>query len=208
MSTHVPNSSSVCIHSVCVAPSYKRRGVGLALLKEYVTRLQKASSEEPSKYDRILLIAHEELQEFYEKVGFEWLGKSHVVHGSKPWFEMRKELVSSMPQSDAQILGGGDQPIPAGVLEALQRKRTNIPSAKLISEFPNGVLDVLDVDAAASSGCSLNKYDLLCPRKDCGSIIIKKGVGQWVERASVQVISLSPFLLLSSNLVLIIWLHL
>ncbi|KAF4609955.1 hypothetical protein D9613_010541 [Agrocybe pediades] len=179
MSKHIPNSSYVCIHSICVAPSHKRKGVGLSLLREYVTRLERAA-----KYDRILLIAHEELRGFYEKAGFEWLGKSQVVHGSKPWFEMRRELRGGVPQSDTQVLGG-DQPIPAGVIEALQRKRTNIPSTKLISDFEGGVFDLLEPESDA--GYSVNKYDLLCPRKECGSIIIKKGVGQWVERASVQI---------------------
>ncbi|KIJ98946.1 hypothetical protein K443DRAFT_50899, partial [Laccaria amethystina LaAM-08-1] len=31
-----------------------------------------------------------------------------------------------------------------------------------------------------------NKFDLLCPRNGCGSVILKSGAGSWVERASVQ----------------------
>ena len=91
MSKHVPGSLSVCIHSVCVAPEYRKQKVGLGLINEYVSRL--SSSRDDSKpYTRILLIAHEELRGFYEQAGFEWVGRSAVVHGSKPWFEMRKEL--------------------------------------------------------------------------------------------------------------------
>ncbi|TBU39431.1 hypothetical protein BD309DRAFT_872332, partial [Dichomitus squalens] len=95
MSKHVPGSSLVCIHSVCIALEHHRQKVGLGLLQEYVSRL--STSRNDSKPDaRILLISHEELRSFYEQAGFEWVGQSAVVHGSQPWFEMRKEF---QPQS-------------------------------------------------------------------------------------------------------------
>ncbi|TBU28857.1 hypothetical protein BD311DRAFT_627114, partial [Dichomitus squalens] len=91
MSKHIPGSSLVCIHSVCVALEHRRQKVGLGLLQEYVSRL--STSRNDSKPDaRILLISHEELRSFYEQAGFEWVGQSAVVHGSQPWFEMRKEF--------------------------------------------------------------------------------------------------------------------
>ncbi|KDR70260.1 hypothetical protein GALMADRAFT_255154 [Galerina marginata CBS 339.88] len=185
MSTHVPNSSSVCIHSVCVSHSHRRKGVGLALLKEYITRLERANVEGSARYERVLLIAHDDLRDFYEKAGFEWLGKSNVVHGSKPWFEMRRNLASpNEVVNPPPRIPEENQPIPPGVLEALTRKKDVIPSSRLISDFPNTILDLLDSDD--QSGVSVNKYDLLCPRTSCGSIILKKGVGKWVERTSVQ----------------------
>ena len=109
MSKHVPGSSSVCIHSVCVAPEYRKQKVGLGLINEYVSRL--SSSRGDSKpYARILLIAHEELRGFYEQAGFEWVGRSAVVHGSKPWYEMRKEL---QPQNTSSANPGtASQPLP------------------------------------------------------------------------------------------------
>ena len=195
MSTHVPESSSVCIHSVCVAPSHQHRGIGLALMKEYIARLEKANEARSAKYERVLLIAHEELRDFYERAGFEWLGKSDVVHGSKPWFEMRRVLslgTSSREEgeegreSPEQMLSG-HQSMPPGVLEALHRpSNTSASMSKLISDFPNALSDVLDSNGKRA-GVSTNKYDLLCPRSDCGSVILKKGVAEWVERASVQV---------------------
>ncbi|EDQ99848.1 uncharacterized protein LACBIDRAFT_148888, partial [Laccaria bicolor S238N-H82] len=87
MSTHVPNSSSVCIHSVCVSATHRKQGTGLRLLKEYISRLQNARKA-GQPYQRVLLITHEELRSFYEKAGFEWLGASSVVHGTKPWYDM------------------------------------------------------------------------------------------------------------------------
>ncbi|KAF9524930.1 Mss4-like protein [Crepidotus variabilis] len=186
MSTHIPNSSSVCIHSVCVAKSHQRNGVGLALLREYIKRLEAASQQNPDKYQRILLITHEELKIFYECAGFEWVGKSSVVHGSKPWFEMRRDLTSSHPrtQTPTQMLSGPQQ-IPPGVLEALQRPRTDVPQSRLLSDFPHALSDLLEEDRS-QAGTTLNKFDLLCPRVDCGSIILKKGAAKWVERDSIQ----------------------
>ena len=41
-------------------------------------------------------------------------------------------------------------------------------------------------DAGAAQGLPSNKYDLLCPRLGCGSVILKAGAASWVERESVQ----------------------
>ncbi|EED77694.1 predicted protein, partial [Postia placenta Mad-698-R] len=87
MSTHEPGPS-VCIHSVCVAPDHRRKGVGLALLKEYLSRLETQPDRLGYQLERVLLITHEDLRSLYEKAGFEWVGESAVVHGSRPWFEM------------------------------------------------------------------------------------------------------------------------
>ncbi|KAF7324804.1 hypothetical protein MKEN_00522200 [Mycena kentingensis (nom. inval.)] len=173
MSTHVPGASSVCIHSVCVDAAHKRQGLGLRLLREYIARLQAAE-----KYERILLITHEPLRDFYEKAGFEWLGPSQVVHGTLPWFEMR--IILQPPTQSS--------PPPPGVYEALlQPSNPNPSGTRDLSSFAGGVADV------ASE--SLNKYDLLCPRSGCGSVILKNGVGKLVERPSIQ-IDLSPHPLL------------
>ncbi|KIM43597.1 hypothetical protein M413DRAFT_384450 [Hebeloma cylindrosporum] len=186
MSAHVAGSSSVCIHSVCVAPTHRRKRVGLALLKEYVRRLEQAQSEGSGSLERILLITHDDLRGFYERAGFEWLGPSSVVHGSRPWFEMRFNLSANKErESETQILDTNQQ-LPPGVLEALQRRPDVIPSSRLISDYPNGLSDLLQPDTT-TEGVSVNKFDLLCPRDGCGSKILKKGVGKWVERASVQV---------------------
>lgn len=145
--------------------------------------MEKISEDNPGKYERILLITHEELRKFYERAGFEWIGQSDVVHGVRPWFEMRKDIAPV--RGTTQTLSG-PQEIPAGVLEALQRSRTDIPQSRLLSDFHHGLSDLLSEDRSLP-GAPSNKFDLLCPRADCGSIILKKGVGHWVERASIQV---------------------
>ncbi|EMD36520.1 hypothetical protein CERSUDRAFT_115567 [Gelatoporia subvermispora B] len=176
MATHVPGGASVCLHSVCVAPAHRRRGLALGLLREYGARLQTAAYE-GAGYERILLIAHEELRGLYEKAGFEWVGLSPVVHGSQPWFEMRRALASQLPGPPPPAAA------PADLWAALQRASSRPkPMAQLLPSFANGVHDL----AADLDGSRTNKYDLLCPRQGCGSVILKSGVATVVERESVR----------------------
>ncbi|CDO75380.1 hypothetical protein BN946_scf184335.g6 [Trametes cinnabarina] len=200
MSNHVPGSPTICIHSVCVHTDYRHSQVGLNLVKEFVSRAERAAREGAS-YECITLIAHEELRGFYEKAGFEWIGLSSVVHGSRPWYEMRRELrardlensestatPSASQLRSAHVLSEQQQGLPPGLWEALQRSSTRSrPVARLLTSFPNAVQDVVtDIDKDGAEGSLCNKYDLLCPRLGCGSIILKSGVATWVERESVQ----------------------
>ena len=184
MSTHDSSGSSVCIHAVCVRPAYRRRGIGLALLKEYIARLGRNP-----QYARTLLITHSDMRELYEKAGFEWLGRSKVVHGPAPWYEMRKTLSPPPPSSSVPAPANEDacaaqaQAIPANIWEALQRASAtrSVPVAKLLTSFPHGVEDVREPGATPT-----NRHDLLCPREGCGSIILKAHVATLLERPSVQ----------------------
>ncbi|KAJ7678228.1 acyl-CoA N-acyltransferase [Mycena polygramma] len=174
MSTHVPGASSVCIHSVCVSPACRRQGVALRLLQEYIARLEAAYREKSVPYQRVLLITHEWLRPLYEKAGFEWLGPSAVVHGSQPWYEMRIVLGSLPPPDNGAA--------PPGVFETLQRPSNTNPVSRLLASFPGGVADV----SSSESDALVNKFDLLCPRPECGSVILKRGVAKPVEAPSVQ----------------------
>lgn len=194
MSNHVPRSSSVCIHSVCVSKDHRHRRVGSQLLREYIARLERAVAKEQAPYERILLIAHDDLRNFYEGAGFEWMGRSSVVHGARPWYEMRKVLRSQSRRSSLQAADIPPAEVPrsppptfeAGLWEALQKSSRTRPTARSLASFPNGVGDVLE-QTPLDIGSSTNKFDLLCPRDGCGSVILKKGVAAWVERASVKV---------------------
>ncbi|KAK7052324.1 acyl-CoA N-acyltransferase [Favolaschia claudopus] len=176
MSKHVPGSSSVCIHSICVSSAHQGQGIGLKLMREYISRLQKAYEEKSVPYERVLLITHENLRAFYEKAGFEWVGPSHVVHGAKPWYEMRIVLGSSSVQTRQP------ESIPPGVFEALQQSSSRNPTPKPFSSFPGGITEVTSTESDAV----VNKFDLLCPRSACGSIILKSGVAKFVEAESVR----------------------
>ncbi|KAH7920129.1 acyl-CoA N-acyltransferase [Leucogyrophana mollusca] len=176
MFTHIPGSSSVCLHAVTVLPAYRKQGVGSALLREYISRLERVPS-----YERILLITHEDLRSFYEGVGFEWLGKSPVEHGSQPWFEMRKILHPAEPPASQHQT----QSLPPGVWEALQRPSGGKATVRRLDDFAEGVLGVT-TPHSSDDGALKNRFDLVCPRDGCGSIILKAGAGKWVERSSLE----------------------
>jgi len=171
MSRHEEKGTSVCIHSVCVDVPYRRKGVALKILEEYSKRL----SEDPSIH-RLLLIAHEELVQLYERAGFEYRGKSSVEHGSRLWFELRQILRQEPPS------------VSPALLQALSR-----PSE------PKSKVDFAQIDQNnLETGNSTNPYDLICPRLNCGSVILKKGVGKFHSKPAIDEIeSLSvqhPFL--------------
>ncbi|KAF8213779.1 Mss4-like protein [Mycena galopus ATCC 62051] len=73
--------------------------------------------------------------------------------------------------------------MPPGVMEALLRPSNNRPISRPLESFSGGVTEV----SMAESDFQVNKYDLLCPRPECGSIILRTGVGKLVEKPSVQV---------------------
>ena len=178
MSTHEPQGSSVCIHAVCVTPVHRRKGIALGLLKEYLARLEHARAD-GAQYERVLLITHADMRSLYEKAGFEWLGRSAVTHGALPWYEMRKVL-ESKPLIPAKVPS-----VPPGLWEAFEQASTRPrPTARLLSAYPKGLLDV--TQHAPSSSAVTNKFDLLCPRPGCGCVILKSGVAGLVERESVE----------------------
>ncbi|KAJ4487677.1 Mss4-like protein [Lentinula aciculospora] len=73
---------------------------------------------------------------------------------------------------------------PAGLWEALQSSssRPRLHSRPL-SSFEHGISDVSEL----TDGETTNRYDLLCPRAQCGSIVLKKGAAVMKERESLQI---------------------
>ncbi|KAF9992991.1 hypothetical protein BGZ79_002415 [Entomortierella chlamydospora] len=91
MSFHDPKGRSVCIHSVCVAGAYQRRGIASEMLKEYLKHLHSINEGEstlPHRLERVLLITHKERIGLYSGAGFELVGPSEVEHGPELWYEM------------------------------------------------------------------------------------------------------------------------
>jgi hypothetical protein len=174
METHEPGPtpSSVCIHSVCVAKAYRRRGVALKLLDEYLTRLG-----DMANIARALLICKEDLKHFYTRAGFVEVGPSEVVHGKDQWFEMRRDVTHNMSST---------QPSQASILTALQshKQSTRIkPAQRLYTSFANPASDLTYTDQTFQ----YNTYKLTCPREACGSLILSRGVGTWYDHTPTVV---------------------
>lgn len=85
MAFHDPTGTTLCIHSVCVAKEYQRKGIARRMLKEYRARVLRSSS---SQVKAIRLICKDYLIPLYLDAGFEVIGISEVVHGQDPCYEM------------------------------------------------------------------------------------------------------------------------
>ncbi|KAK6334173.1 hypothetical protein TWF696_002674 [Orbilia brochopaga] len=84
---HVEAGDTICIHSMCVASSYRGMGHSQILLKDYISRMRDAGVSK-----RIALICHREITGVYTKAGFRYRGTSKVTHGGGDWVDMTYEF--------------------------------------------------------------------------------------------------------------------
>lgn len=91
--SHEPDGPTVGLHTLCVHPGWRAKGLGTKILKEYIRRVGDEKGVE-----RVTLIAHDELVPFYERyfclvlcincrVGFVNQGKSESKHGGVTWYD-------------------------------------------------------------------------------------------------------------------------
>ena len=88
-------------------------------------------------------------------------------------------LPPSVMSADAQ----NPSELPSGLLEALQgRTKKSKPPFRPLSGFENGLKDL-----TAEGDQPSNKYQLLCPRDECRSVILREGVATLCEGFNIQV---------------------
>lgn len=80
---HQEDGRTVCIHSLAVLPGYQKKGLGTTLMKAYLQRI-----ESHDVADRVALIAHGHLIEYYESFGFVNQGESKAQFGGGGWNDM------------------------------------------------------------------------------------------------------------------------
>jgi ribosomal protein S18 acetylase RimI-like enzyme len=77
MTDHVPEGTTLVIHSVTISPISRRKGLGTTMLKKYVRYI----AEECPEIDKILLLSKGYLLGLYVSCGFLLVGLSPVEHG-------------------------------------------------------------------------------------------------------------------------------
>ncbi|KAJ2663952.1 hypothetical protein IW148_002281 [Coemansia sp. RSA 1199] len=92
MGTHDPQGTVVCVHSVCVAPEWQRKGLATRLLKLYVDSIREYNRETEVRITRLALLSHKYLLSLYEGAGFTTVGVSSVEHGSEHWYDCVLDL--------------------------------------------------------------------------------------------------------------------
>jgi len=87
-------ADTLCIHSVVVAPSFRRQKVGTKMLQEYMEAIALNCTE----VHQMRLLCKANLKSFYASCGFVEVGESDVKHGQDKWYEMRHVICHSSHQ--------------------------------------------------------------------------------------------------------------
>ena len=80
---HQNIGGTICIHSLAVRSEYQAMGIGSVLLKCYIQRMKDAKIA-----DRLALLAHDDLKNFYGRFGFDDMGPSQATFGGGNWNNM------------------------------------------------------------------------------------------------------------------------
>lgn len=88
-SGHHEGSRNIGVHSVVIHPDWRRQFLATLILHDYI---QKLSNQDMG--DKIIIIAHQDLIEFYEKIGFEKLGESKCKFANQTWYDLSIALVA------------------------------------------------------------------------------------------------------------------
>lgn len=102
------NAWLICLWSVCVASDYRKKGLGLKLIEEYIRRLRRAEEGEKKKgYECVATLCHEDTIPLFEKAAFKKLGVSHINAGSGGWFELRRYISPKDHDDEEEGEGSG-----------------------------------------------------------------------------------------------------
>lgn len=91
--SHVESSSVIAIHALVISPEFQKKNLATLLMTDYI---QKMSNQEIGS--KIVIIVHENLIPFYERLGFQLQGTNQDVmkdpsFAKDKWFNMERELV-------------------------------------------------------------------------------------------------------------------
>ena len=80
---HQEEGRTIALHSLAVLPAYQRMGLGKTIMRSYIQRMETSGIA-----DRIALLAHGHLIEYYESLGFVNKGESAATFGGGGWNDM------------------------------------------------------------------------------------------------------------------------
>lgn len=151
MSIHDPNGSMLAIHSVVVSPKFRNRGVGTAMLRNYMETLSKMKLK--AGITKIILMSKAENLTFYIKVGFKVTKKSPIVHGKEPWYECEYDLRQN---------GSNERKLPCWIVDSfalipLSNKSSSKGSKRRAQAQPDNSTGSGGSDHSSSSNISSSK---------------------------------------------------
>ena len=87
---HEDKGRTIAIHSIAVLPEHQGKKIGSMMVESYVQRMRDSKGA-----DRVAILAHDNLVQFYEKLGFKDTGASDTKFGGGRWKNM-VSLVNSI----------------------------------------------------------------------------------------------------------------
>lgn len=96
---HKEEGRTVCLHSLAVLPEYQGKGLGSLLLRSWLGRIKDSGTA-----DRVAIIAHQSLKDYYEKFGFKDEGESPVKFGGGGWRDMVLEIEESDSEDEEEVV--------------------------------------------------------------------------------------------------------
>ncbi|XP_070555847.1 uncharacterized protein [Ptychodera flava] len=84
----VDGGKVVCVHTVCLVQTERRKGVGSKLMQKYIEMLRKTFSD----LDGIVLVSKKNLFPFYTKLGYKIRGPANITFGTDPRYELWYDL--------------------------------------------------------------------------------------------------------------------
>lgn len=87
---HQEHGRTIAVHSLAVLPMFRNRGLGKIIMKSFKQRIESSGIA-----DRMSLVAHDHLIQFYEKLGFVNKGASQCKFGAGGWFDIVRTFLVS-----------------------------------------------------------------------------------------------------------------
>ncbi|KAL8769749.1 MAG: hypothetical protein Q9209_004365 [Squamulea sp. 1 TL-2023] len=91
---HQEHGRTIAIHSLAALPEFRGQGLGKIVMKSYMQRMETSGIA-----DRLALLAHDHLINYYESLGFRNSGKSEVQFGGGEWVDMLYTITGPLPGS-------------------------------------------------------------------------------------------------------------
>lgn len=91
---HIEGSRVIGVHSVAVDPEWRGRSFATLLMHDYIQRML---NQEVA--DKIVILVHQSLIQFYTRIGFTELGRSLCEFGDGKWWDMSINLAPDMDES-------------------------------------------------------------------------------------------------------------
>lgn len=93
----------VCIHEICVDPSYRRQGIGKRLVRTFLEQLENnivsGDSLHGQEFEVVAAICPPKRVSFFEQFGFVCHGASYIEVAPEPWLEMRRFIHPDIDRS-------------------------------------------------------------------------------------------------------------